>query len=377
MAVLQVVGVSLMQQICISLVVSLTVLGTYVYLYGVPVTRSCTACTQSSSGATALAGRQTPCGKELLPSASTAAVWWSQPSGKSCWLDVTAYGAVGDGETDDTAAIVAAIAAAAAVDPKVGDFGCGNLVRFPPGIYVISSTVHLPNRVALQGANGRAVTIRASPSGFVGSCMFHASNGNLSMFGSRLSDMLLDASHLRPASGPIPAVVRADAWQETSGLSRVVLYNFVGYGLELQHGYGGAAYLPLRDIEIFAASSGALAGIMVHKISLVGAFQLSVDGASICGGSAATFASAIVMENDTLHIRGLHVEGVETAVTMQGCGCLSMDTVTGSFSGGVGNLLHLTNTFTGKVSARILMPNGATVRSLPCTICTSLAFISK
>jgi hypothetical protein len=47
-------------------------------------------------------------------------------------------------------------------------------------------------------------------------------------------------------------------WAETSGLCRVVLYNFVGYGLELQHGYGGAAYLPLRDIEIFAAA-GALA----------------------------------------------------------------------------------------------------------------------
>jgi hypothetical protein len=53
-------------------------------------------------------------------------------------------------------------------------------------------------------------------------------------------------------------------WAETSGLSRVVLYNFVGYGLELQHGYGGAAYLPLRDIEIFAAA-GALAVRVAHK----------------------------------------------------------------------------------------------------------------
>ena len=48
--------------------------------------------------------------------------------------------------------------------------------------------------------------------------------------------MLLDATHLRPSDGgTIPAVIRADAWQETCGLSRVVLYNFVGYGLELQH----------------------------------------------------------------------------------------------------------------------------------------------
>ena len=51
----------------------------------------------------------------------------------------------------------------------------------------------------------------------MGSCMFHASNGTTttSMFGSRLTDMLLDATHLRPTGGMIPAVVRADAWQGT------------------------------------------------------------------------------------------------------------------------------------------------------------------
>ena len=44
-------------------------------------------------------------------------------------------------------------------------------------------------------------------------------------------------------------------------------------------------------------------GIIVHKISLVGAFQLSIDGASICGKSASSFPNAIVMENDT--VRGI------------------------------------------------------------------------
>jgi hypothetical protein len=64
------------------------------------------------------------------------------------------------------------------------------------------------------------VTIRAAPGKFVGSCMFHASNGTTttSMFGSRLTDMLLDATHLRPTGGMIPAVVRADAWQGMSPL---------------------------------------------------------------------------------------------------------------------------------------------------------------
>jgi hypothetical protein len=101
-----------------------------------------------------------------------------------------------------------------------------------------------------------------------------------------------------------------------------------------------------------------VAGIMVHQISEVGGFQLSIDGATICGRSSATFQTAILMQNDTLHVRGLHVEGVRTAIAMAGAGCLSADTVTGSPSDTV-DILHLLATFTGKVSARCLMPNCA------------------
>jgi hypothetical protein len=40
------------------------------------------------------------------------------------------------------------------------------------------------------------------------------------------------------------------------------------------------------------------------NVHLQGAFMLSVDGATICGKSSASFARAIHMENDTLHVRG-------------------------------------------------------------------------
>ena len=228
---------------------------------------------------------------------------------------------------------------------------------------MISSTIQLPNRVTLKGSNGRGVTIRAAP-GFQGTCMIHASNGKLSMFASRVEDMMLDAGNLRPVTGVIPAVIRSDAWQETCGLTRVVLIGFVGYGLELQHGWGGAAYLPLRDIEIFGAA-GSIAGIMVHQISKVGAFQLSIDGATIAMTASAAKSTAIVMANDTLHCRGLHVERCATAIAAGGCGCLSLDTITLSPSDTV-DLLHLLPTFTGCVSARILMPNVAKGSTIIC-----------
>jgi len=62
--------------------------------------------------------------------------------------DVKSYGAVGDGATDDTAAIQAAVTAAA-----------GSEVFFPPGIYNISAPIDLTNLngTILRGS-GRAVT---------------------------------------------------------------------------------------------------------------------------------------------------------------------------------------------------------------------------
>ena len=155
---------SLAQQVCVSLVVSLTVGLVVAYVYGVYAARS------YSDGSINIPARQPKFPQELCSAANEARVWLRQPSSSksACWLDVRAYGAIGDGAADDTAAIVAAINAAAYYDPKVGDFGCGNTVLFPPGIYIISKTVQLPNRVALQGANGRGVsTLFRSPTRFL------------------------------------------------------------------------------------------------------------------------------------------------------------------------------------------------------------------
>ncbi len=55
---------------------------------------------------------------------------------------VKSFGAVGDGVTDDTAAIVAAINAATADQP---------VVYFPPGTYVVSQRIDVYSTVVLQG----------------------------------------------------------------------------------------------------------------------------------------------------------------------------------------------------------------------------------
>ena len=64
---------------------------------------------------------------------------------KGPWVDVRAYGAVGDGTTDDTAAFTAALAV-------------GNPINVPTGTYKITSTLTFPANANMVGA-GRTNTI--------------------------------------------------------------------------------------------------------------------------------------------------------------------------------------------------------------------------
>lgn len=269
-------------------------------------------------------------------------------------FNVRDFGAVGDGVADDTTAIESAIAAAATA---VGGQQ-GAVVYFPTGTYLISNKIDLPNRVGLQGANGRGTVIKPH-STFADSYMFHAANGTSSMFGSWIKDMYIDARGKN-----MTAVVWSQAWQETCGMDRVVI-QFDGTtptGFLYTDGFGGAAYLPLRDIEIFADSTAAaVRGIWVQEISLVGGFVLSVDGATIAGTSANPVDVGISVVNDSLFAKGFHAEYCDIMCAMEGAGSLSADTWTGS-SVPVLDMVAIGSGFTGKVNLRTMIPNGATGR---------------
>jgi hypothetical protein len=83
------------------------------------------------------------------------------------WLvNVKDYGALGDGSTDDTAALQAAInAALVRTDPNAGDEAAGNkILFFPGGIYVTSDTLTIINAFGgmVLGAGSYASTIRCT-----------------------------------------------------------------------------------------------------------------------------------------------------------------------------------------------------------------------
>lgn len=70
-------------------------------------------------------------------------------------FDVKTYGAVGDGSTDDTAAIQSAITAASAT---------GGIVFFPPGVFVLRSllTCRSLNNVSFQGSHKSTTVLKSA-----------------------------------------------------------------------------------------------------------------------------------------------------------------------------------------------------------------------
>lgn len=71
------------------------------------------------------------------------------------FINVATYGATGDGATDDTAAIQAALAAVPAT---------GGLVYIPAGTYLISSSLTIPNKTHIHGAGMGATVLKKTAS---------------------------------------------------------------------------------------------------------------------------------------------------------------------------------------------------------------------
>ena len=74
-------------------------------------------------------------------------------SGATSWYNVTSYGATGNGSTDNARGRPAAMTAA-------GNAG-GGTVYFPPGTYLISSSLPVPSNTIIQG-NGRSSILLAA-----------------------------------------------------------------------------------------------------------------------------------------------------------------------------------------------------------------------
>ena len=119
-------------------------------------------------------------------------------SGPDPWYDVKAYGAVGDGVTDDSVAVIAAIAACYA--------GNGGIVWFPPGTYLILSQLLIPNDAA-SVPNQPSMRLTGS-----GPSMGYATSGNEAPHGGSILD-------LRNNAATAKIDTRGDGYLEIDGLT--------------------------------------------------------------------------------------------------------------------------------------------------------------
>jgi hypothetical protein len=133
--------------------------------------------------------------KDLKSLSDRIAILERSFSKNTIWINVKDYGAVGDGVTDDTAAIQAAIDAAVASSGGGNSFP-GNIVYLPPGEYEYTQ-ITIPSRVILKGAGGFDVGSGSTVSGGVsvlksshnGVCIAIGPSGNVA--GQGLEDLMV------------------------------------------------------------------------------------------------------------------------------------------------------------------------------------------
>lgn len=92
--------------------------------------------------------------------------------------DVRSFGAKGDGKNDDTAAIQAAI-------DSLGD--TGGAVIFPAGLYKVTSTLKVPEKVVLKGTGMRSSTVTYGGTGYA--IALGSASAKSLVYGTGVSDM--------------------------------------------------------------------------------------------------------------------------------------------------------------------------------------------
>jgi hypothetical protein len=154
-------------------------------------------------------------------------------AGTSPFYNVRDYGAVGDGKSDDTAAIVEAIAAAGPSSEPTGD-----TVFLPAGKYLVSSTITVPPGLTLLGAGWNTPGSQANV--FAGSWVFVRAGADFSPVtiagsGGSVRNLGFNVPDQSTAGPPAPAQPMIRVTGNNALVEHICLYNPYG-GIYLDGG---------------------------------------------------------------------------------------------------------------------------------------------
>lgn len=179
-------------------------------------------------------------------------------------------------------------AAMAAVGNVTGTVASGN-VTLERGNYKISNTINLVNNVWMLGKGAIYTVIRANTGWTAATPMILAKNGTASMFNCGIKKMRISGEDIANVC------IYAPAWQQKSGTEDVLIERFLGYGIQLDTGYGGATQLTLRQTEIFVSAYSNTAYCIGASYTnyTVGYFTLNLfEVQTGCDFAQGTFTSA-------------------------------------------------------------------------------------
>src|SRR5438067_6776410 len=166
----------------------------------------------------------------------------STPAGVQTAFNVRDYGATGDGVTDDTATVQAAINAARA--------GGGGIVFLPPGTYLTGGQT-LYSRIHLRGSGGDATILKlraGANTAIIQSDGFTALTGTDSAGGiDRFSvrDLTLDGNKAQNPTGGCGIQVYGFQYE----ISEVIIFNCHNDGLYSEWGSSSALPAPSHQME--------------------------------------------------------------------------------------------------------------------------------
>lgn len=293
------------------------------------------------------------------------------------------YGTLGNDDNNDTAGILAALAAAA---PSSAD-GVTGIVYMPPGTYRISQKITVPNKVRLVGA-GRSSTVIKAMSGFpadtpmvqlgvTGALAFGTRLESVFLFGEGIADLGVYSDCIQERSGLIDVgvsnVKKKPVWMASKTAQAVKAQNYliehveaslattsdvnaIGVHLECD---GNAGKIQVEDITVnvadgvtnvpgvafkFEGASGSFrnlhhehttgGGVVIGEVTPC--IALTIDG--IYGHSTVSDTVRIGnTQNDELTLLAVHAANAATCIRDNFVGLVFTDTRIGFYHTGIAN----------------------------------------
>lgn len=204
------------------------------------------------------------------------------------------YGAIGDGVHDDTAAIQAAIDAASS----------SQSVMFPPGIFLITSTINLDIAIRLVGS-GRTVSTIKWGGGTNYSAMINVTGPSGSVLvGVGVCDLGFDGQDA--SNGPTALFLGSN---QTNGTFERLLVNNVNIGIDMNNqSYGHA----IRDFYV--------GGFYSYAIRSQGdSEQLTIDNAWIIYGNSGTSTGILLNQAVSAVISRATIQACNAGMEILGC----------------------------------------------------------